>query len=191
MKALKLTALAFLAALTLASCGRYDDMPGEENEVNPLVNRNDAATVALEKEGIIPCGQWKEAALIDRAGNKYGTAAIINDQNKFYFWISLLDAYQIKAVAAHGDQLEQIPAHDGSIDWDAFTVNQEIEGNPNQTLISLSRRNLENCSAFVVAAEIQEQPLDATLEASSQLIFIDGTPIHDVTAYEYCAQDCE
>lgn len=188
MKNLKIATLAILTALTLAACAPLEDTP-QAAAVNPLINA-DATISVLDEIGAVPCGVWEKVSMVDERGTETGYAAVINDEDNFYFYVQIPEDWQMLGFAAFTGQVDEIPAEDGMVDYDAFQIVEELE-EPTQTqLITLSRRNIENCSAFVIAIEVQFATEDTDQEAMSKVIMLDGVDVHNVKAFKYCAQEC-
>ena len=207
MKALKITTLAILTAVAMTSCQGLQDTPTADNST-PQVNADDGGTQALDRNSIVPCGVWEPIRFADAAGFEYAEGEMINDEDNVYFWIEVSDEYQIEELNAFAGSIHEIPNTDGAMNVYDFPVQLEFENEEEpgprgprriideevtrtqELLLSFPRAALENCTSFVINMQISIISEDPNAESIMHSLFMTGTPVHNATALEYCAQEC-
>ncbi len=203
MKAFKLSILAIFAAIALNSCSGLQDTP--ETETTPTVAA-DGGVSALDRNSVISCGVWEPIPMTDEAGTEFVTAEIINSEEDVYFWVEVPAEYRITYVTGWAGNIEEVP-HDGNgnVSEEGFlfhewfedeigpmrnTIEANRENVVQEVLLSFTRSTIEDCSAFAIRMDIEIIDEDGNSEGINHTLWLDGTAVHNVTALQYCVQDC-
>ena len=181
MKNIATIAFAIITAFTFVACDRFDEMPTEESEVNPLVNA-DATLPPVNQDQVTPCGEWEAAVLINRSNKKFGSVQIANDANYFYFWVDLPDLYQIDVLALYNGELAQVPSIDGQVILDEFQEVRIFDEPTHQDMIRVPRSSDLECTGFAMVLDIRNGVEDENAEGGTFRLFMEGRDVADIQA---------